>query len=440
MTGTTLDHTMIQVLGAAAAVLLFLILRRSARLSVAVWIGALCFVPIWLGIGVGFNGNLFLPGVSAVGLVVIAALLPTPDFRLTPADLFMIVLLVIGVTGLFGANPSIAYGTLITTITYFAIGYVVGRIAGLRVSAGWISGAIAIAFTVVAVFAIVEFVTTVNPFVLLHSSNGLYATWGTIQFRGGVPRSEAAFGHSIALASSLALAIPFTVSAPFRLWVRLVMVAAMLAGCVVSFSRIGMVCAALGLILSVVFLKEISSKMRAVTLAILVVIVAVAAPFVTTVFDTAGTEASGSASYRGDLISLVGSMNLVGVADSAQRDSTGTLHFAHFVSIDSQLVLTGLTNGLVALIAACIALLGAVWTVLRGRAVPATIAIVAQIPALATVALITQYSIFLFAVAGLAASGQWAARTSRPRDRLGDLVLPEPPTGSRTPDPVKELS
>jgi len=174
-------------------------------------------------------------------------------------------------------------------------------------------------------------------------------------------------------------------------------------------------------------------------LSVLAVAAAAASPLVLSVFDDAGTEATGSADYRGDLLSLLNSMNPIGVADSAQRDSTGTLHFAHFVSIDSQLVLTGLTNGILALILACVALIGAVWVVLRGRATPATIAVVAQIPALATVALITQYSILLFAVAGIAASSQWLSRTARD-SAAAEAAAARVPTGPSRPIPLKELS
>ncbi|MGN7797585.1 hypothetical protein [Leifsonia sp. 22587] len=439
MTGTSVDHLMIQVLGVVAAALLLIVLRRAPRASVVLWLAALCFIPIWIGIGVGFNGKLFLPAVSAVGLVVIAALVPAPRFHLVPADVFLIILLVLGIAGLFGANGSIAYATLITTVSYFAVGYLVGRLAALRVSLSWLSAAIAIVFSIVGAVAVVEFVTGFNPFVLIHASNGLYSAWGTIQERGGVSRAEAAFGHSIALGSSLALAIPFAIAAPFRLWLRLAMVAIMLAGCVVSFSRTAMLCAAIALLLSVFFSRDLSVKARTVTLSVLVVAAVAASPLVLSVFDDAGTEATGSADYRGDLLSLLGSMNPIGVADSAQRDSTGTLHFAHFVSIDSQLVLTGLTNGILALLLACIALVGALWVVVRGRATPATIAVVAQIPALATVALITQYSILLFAVAGIAASSQWLARTAR-ISPAAEASATRVPTGPALPIPLKELS
>ena len=59
--------------------------------------------------------------------------------------------------------------------------------------------------------------------------------------------------------------------------------------------------------------------------------------------------------------------------------------------------------------------------VLRGKATAATIAVVAQIPAFATVALITQYAIFAWFVIGVAATSQLMA-PARGRRRAGGTV------------------
>jgi hypothetical protein len=94
------------------------------------------------------------------------------------------------------------------------------------------------------------------------------------------------------------------------------------------------------------------------------------------------------------------------VAGSAQKNSTGQVYFGNFRSIDSQLILTGLSSGLIALAVVVVALGAGIVLVVTRRATPATIAVVAQIPALATVALITQYSVFLWVAVGLAATTQ----------------------------------
>src|SRR4051794_26510850 len=414
LSGALVDRLLLLAVGAGAAILGFLVLRRAPRLAVATWIVSLCFVPIWLGFGIGFNGNYYVPPATAAALIVVAALLPVRRFRLSWMDGLMTLVVVAALCSILAGNAGIALGAAIIVVTYFVAGYVVGRIAPLRVDPGWVHGAIAVCFTIVAVLAIVEGLTHWNPFVLLRSGNSLYSIWGTIQERGGVPRAEGAFGHSIALGASLAMAVPITLASPFRLWVRSLMVLSMLVATVFTFSRIGMICALLGVALSVVFMRDaISRRARIILTTTVVVVSAVVFPLVSAVFDDAGTEASDSADYRGDLLSLLGTMNPIGVAGSAEKNSAGNLYFGNFRSIDSQLILTGLTNGLIVLIAVVVALVFGILLVLRGKASPATIALVAQIPALATVALITQYAIFLWFVAGLAATTQLAPATSR---------------------------
>ncbi|MEO7016870.1 MAG: hypothetical protein ABI130_11390 [Leifsonia sp.] len=435
-TGPAVDRTLIAVVGVLAAAAAFLVLRRSPKLAVGTWIVVLCFVPVWIGLGLGFNGNYYLPAVSAAALLVTVALLPVRSFHFSLIDGLVIMLIVFALASLLTENATIALGFAFSLFTYFVVGYVLGRVAALRVAASWIYGAIALAFTVVAVLTIIEFFGRWNPFVLIHVNNAMYTTWGSLQSRGGVLRAEGAFGHSIALGSCLAIAIPMTLAARFPLLVRTGMVLTMLLATVFTFSRIGMIGALLGLVLSIVFMRDaISLRSRIVLTAAIVIVSAVLFPLVTTVFDDAGAEASGSAAYRSDLLSLLGSMNVIGVANSATRDSTGQVYFGNFRSIDSQLILTGLSSGLLALALIVAALLAGIVLVVTRRATPATIAVVAQIPALATVALITQYSVFLWFAVGLAASTQLALRGRGPHEQLDDLTLRH-----RAPDEPRELA
>lgn len=411
ISGPTLDRTLVAAASLIAGVAAFFVLRRSPKLAVAVWIVVLCFVPVWVGLGIGFNGNYYLPAASAAALLIIVALLPIHSFRFSLLDGLVLMLVVFGLTSLLAESPTIAIGFAFSLVTYFIIGYVLGRLAPLRVDPRWIYGAIAIAFSVVSVFVVIEFFAGWNPFVLIRVNNSMFSIWGTLQERGGILRAEGAFGHSIALGSSLAIAIPLTLAARFPLLLRGAMVLLMLFATVLTFSRVGMIGALLGLVLSIVFMRDaISRRSRIILTTCIAIVSAVLFPLVTTVFDDAGAEAAGSAAYRSDLLSLLGSMNIVGVADSARRDSTGQVYFGNFRSIDSQLILTGLSSGLIALGMIVVALaVGIVLVVIR-RATPATIAVVAQIPALATVALITQYSVFLWFAVGLAASTQLAQR------------------------------
>jgi len=427
LSGPAVDRTLVSVAGVAVAVAAFIVLRRMPRTAVGVWIAVLCFVPVWIGLGIGFNGNYYLPAVTGMALLATVALLPAHGFRFGAMDGLVALLIVFALASLITENASIALGFAFSLFTYFVAGYIFGRVAPLRVEPTWIYGAIAVAFSVVSLLVLLEFFAHWNPFVDIKAANSMYTTWGTIQERGGVARSEGAFGHSIALGSSLAIAIPLTLAARFPLLVRAGMVLLMMFATVLTFSRIGMVGAVLGLLLSILFMRDaISRRARIVLTSAIVVVAAVVFPLVTTVFDDAGSEATGSADYRGDLTSLIGSMNVVGVADSAERNSTGQVYFGNFRSIDSQLILTGLSSGALALALVVVALLVGIVLVVTRRATPATIAVVAQIPALATVALITQYSIFLWVVVGLAASTQHLRPTATETSLLVPQRLPRP--------------
>jgi hypothetical protein len=388
-------------------VLLFVIAHRSPRLAVVTALLALCFIPVWIGVGIGFNGNLFVPLGTLAALACGLALLPLRGFRFSLVDALLLFLVTLAASSLLTSDLSLALSFLVTPFAYFVAGYALGRIASARVGLEFVYAAIAVIVTGVAVLAIIEFATGWNPFVQWRVGNSLFVAWGELQERGGRLRAEGAFGHSIALGATLALAVPITLASRFSFVARLCMTALLCVATVFTFSRIGIVCAFLGLALCAVFLRDrLAPRERAILLGGGAIVALALLPLVSTVFGEAGDEASNSADYRGDLVPLLEHANLVGFSDLVHYSATGALSFGDFQSIDSQLILTGLTNGSLALVAAAIALVGAVVLVLRGRAEPATIAVVAQIPALATVALITQYSITLWLVVGLAATSQ----------------------------------
>jgi hypothetical protein len=158
----------------------------------------------------------------------------------------------------------------------------------------------------------------------------------------------------------------------------------------------------LAILLTIVFVKGVPRQLKISIAAVLAVAGAALAPSFISVFQTAGDEATNSANYRGDLLQLVPDIDLLGISSAAYRSPTGDLFFGRFQSIDSQVLFTGLTYGWFALISGLVLLAAGIVVVLLGRATPATVAVVAQIPALATVALITQYSMWFWFVAGLA--------------------------------------
>ena len=108
-------------------------------------------------------------------------------------------------------------------------------------------------------------------------------------------------------------------------------------------------------------------------------------------FTEAGEEAGGSAEYRSDLVTLIREMRPLGITTSWTVLPSGETYYGSFQSIDSELVLTGLRFGVLPLLVLIAVIVACVLSLIRGRATPAAVAVAAQIPAFAAVALITQY-------------------------------------------------
>ncbi|MEO6944867.1 MAG: hypothetical protein ABI053_09170 [Lacisediminihabitans sp.] len=424
ISGPLVDRSLLVLLGIAGVVMAFLVLRRSAKWAVGIWLGVICFIPVWIGFNLGGSGNLYVPIASGIALIVIVTLIPGARVRFTLADGLVLLLVAVSAVATAVTNSSVALSFLLSLTIYFVVGYALGRLAPHRIDSRWIYGAVGVIFTVVAVLAIVESLSRSNIFVNLRAANLQFTIWGGLQYRGGTLRVEGAFGHSIALGSSLAIAIPLTLASRLPSWLRTMMVLVMLVATTFTFSRVGILGAILGLVLSILFLRDgLSRRMRVVLASGGAAAMLVLFPVISAVLTAAGSEASGSAAYRGNLLSLVGQMEPIGVASSARKSADGQIYFGNFRSIDSQLILTGLSGGTIVLAAIVVALLAAIVLVLAGKASAATIAIVAQIPAFATVALITQYSIFVWFIIGLAVTSQLTPGAKDSKETRGFRVL-----------------
>ena len=404
------DPVELLLLGTAAALGLlgFLLLRRSPRMVLAAWLASVCLVPVWVVVRVG---PFSLEPQWVVAMGCLAALVPLGARvrdRFTVPDLLMVVLVVAVLLGVVVGYWSL--DTVYRAMLSWVVAYLLGRLLWRRLDLVLIYRGVAVAFVVVAVLALAEAATGIDVFVHLPGSASLRAAWAPIQVRGGVPRAEAAFGHSIALGCSLATAVPITLAARLRPAVTVAAVGLMSAAAAVTFSRIGMVTLGLGLVLTLVFLPTGLSRRLRISLAVAVGLLAVAVlPYVSRVFGAAGDEATNSAAYRGDLLGLLGDARWLGLSGAAYQAPDGRDYFGTFRSIDNALLLLALNTGLIPLLCAVLALAAAAVAVLSRRGTAPTIALVAQVPAFATVALITQYATWVWFIAGLAVAAQVAA-------------------------------
>lgn len=394
----------------AAAALGAFVLRSTPKGAFAVWTGVLFFVPVWVGVTVG----IFWSGI----VLITIALLVVNSGRvpLHPADgwvgafaAIVLGLLVLGGVGLPAA---------VSAILEWVVPYCWGRLVLARVSPVWIIRTVALMAVVAASLAIAEFVTSVNPFVLIPGTGVPYEDWSPLQERAGIQRAEGAFGHSIALGASMAISSAFVVAAPWRPVPKLVAVGLLTAATVFSFSRAGLVALAVTLALSICLLPGVSRRFRAMAVGTAIIGIAVIVPLLDSVFGAAGDEAAGSAGYRTDLLVLLRHVELFGNPGDWSSLVSGDHYLGFFAdSIDNALLLMLLRFGYIPTLLLFAAILCALLPVIRReQRNPAAIAVAGQLPSLLVVALITQYGVFLWFCIGLAVAWGQVREGTRPVD------------------------
>ncbi len=335
------------------------------------------------------------------GLVAVALALRTRTFRWTFADMLAAFLLITA-TGpvLFGLVP---FSAALNVLIIWCTAYVVGRLVLLHVDASLLYALIAVIFGLVAFLALIEFFTGWHGLSSWGPTNGARVVWGTIQERAGRSRAEGAFGHSIALGCTLAIAAVLALQARLPKFARLALIALMVGGISVTLSRGPLACLVIGLALALLFVRE--KRVRELRPAMAVMSLAGAillTPLVLGVLSEAGSEAVGSAAYRRDLLSLLNVVEVVGRSAAVQVTPQGSIDIGGFRSIDSQLLIFGLNFGWLMIGVVILLMCVGLFALASGRASTPCAAMVAQAPALATVALITQYAVFFWFVLGLA--------------------------------------
>lgn len=381
-----------------AAGIAAMFLARAPRLSLAIWVVAVFFLPIWVGVNLGF----FLSAVTLLTLGFVV--LHSGRFRLAAPDAFM--LLFVGVIVLLFAAKQVDLSYLVSGVLELVLPYFWGRIIyeriGSRPIAGWIAGA-AVA---VGVLAVIEFLTGSNLFIGIPGHGPLQATWGTLQPRAGFLRAEGAFGHSIALGGALAMSAAFVLATRMSTWVKAVGLVVIGVAVVFTFSRIGIITFVLTVVLSILVLRGVGTSIRWVTAGLLAVGLFILVPFLDTVFLDAGSEAGGSADYRGSLTVLLSQVQLIGGASGWEDLVVGDTYLGSFTaSTDNAFISLLLRYGYLPTAALFTVYVGAVVVALRaGRMSPASVAIIAQLPGLFAVAFITQYGILLWFIVGVAVS------------------------------------
>lgn len=385
------------------------------RLLALGWLSGLIFLPVWAGIAIYIG----LEPATYLGLPVLALLLLSCPVRFrtpwTVVDLlvltFFATCLLAGAFGPLSLDASSKIGLK------WGLGYLLGRAILARVEARWLYGAFAVLMGIAAAFGIAEFVTGSNPFYLLVGPDGAAAhqAWAAPQIRGGLLRVSAGFGHSIAFGCALAFAVPLLFVSRLSGRLKMLLGALIAVALVLTFSRLGLGAAVVALLITMCSpAAQVSRRTRIAVLSCTAVAAAAVAPFISSVFDDAGSEASDSADYRDRLWALVPTVQFIGRSTAASVGPSGTPYYGSFRSIDNAVLLIALIYGALPLLLLAVLYAGACIRLLRGRYSAPLAGLVALGPAFVSVALITQFETLVWFAVGLscaAVAQDHAART-----------------------------
>ena len=406
--------------GAALGVCLF---WRRAFAGVLVWLAILVVVPYWGGVAAG---GLIVPMCVAFGAVV---LLPT--VLSVRAVWHVLDFLAIGFVASCVMASVLGFATWYDTgvvAAQWGLGYTLGRFWGSDIDRGRLATVLALFGAVVGAFACLEFLMDWHPFTQVFPGTAVFDSWSWIQYRGGEPRSEWTFGHSIALGNVLAMCIPFVFGSKLSLIKRACCIIVMLGGITVTFSRNAMIAALIGLVIGVLLLVHESPKVRARMVVWLAVLAVTVLPFGLSVWGRASEEVSLSTDDRLQLFSLLGDIKFLGASGTLQILSDGQPGYESAAysdgaarTIDNTFIYLGLNLGWVPVAFSLLLVVSvALLQVKKGLRSAAGVAIVAQLPTLATVAMITQYGMFFWVVLGIAVSGY--TQVEAPRVACGETA------------------
>jgi hypothetical protein len=360
------------------------------RLSLTLWVAATIFIPSWTPIGLAG----FTPGPSAViGIPVLLGLTFSRYWarkRLSGIDAAVAFgMLLVGIFVGFGQLPQFL---LVNLVLVAGIAYVLGRAAddGIQTQFARI-------MVVIAVWGIVEFVTGWHPFTEWFPASTHH--WNDVQIRGGLTRSEASLGHAIAYGACLSMAIPFARNLPKRPGLaQVVLVVAIIA----SLSRGPLLAMVFTLGLCALVLATGVKRVRALLLT------AVGVGVVFLVFDVLYSgefaeevDASGNARLT-QLDSTFSLINLLGPAQGFGLTDSNTVAVSGVAVVDSTFLRLALNYGWVVALLLLAPLFYALIGFARGKAGPATIALIGQLPVILVTSFIVQWQAIFFFVAGMA--------------------------------------
>lgn len=179
---------------------------------------------------------------------------------------------------------------------------------------------LAIVWIMVAMLALFETVTIINPFSYIAIESNFYEEWAPLLARDSFTRIEGAFGHPVALGVCLVAGVPFILAMWWEPDYRITAGAPVLGAAILTFSHSAIACAVVAVILSLIQVYiSVPAPWRISFLMVLVVVGSALLPYVLGIFDSAGRKQRGSIGYRGDILVLVCQLKPLGLPSSYQK-------------------------------------------------------------------------------------------------------------------------
>lgn len=385
------------------ALFTIILLNVYLRAGLVALISAFCLFPYWWGATVlGYLPLVALLAVSLLPGLIARRLRSGQKLSLSATDVFVTSFVaLVAALALTGASM---YGHSFVALGQWVPAYLVGRMIVREVGSDFLLRVVAIIFTGLSILAIIEFATQWNPFYATVPDSAQYAKIGAAQERGGVVRTEWAFGHSIALGNSLALSLPFVLAARLPRIFTVLGASTVLLATTLTFSRSAMISAAIAVVLAIwVGRNNLSTRARIYLVAACIAASLIAIPILTSVFEASSAETSRSAGHRVRLAGMLGDLNFVGTANG-YTESAGVFSWNGVISIDNSFIRLAVNFGALGAALVLLSIIPPIYRCLIRSASVADMSVASVVPALFTVALITQFGILFWLLLGLSAA------------------------------------
>lgn len=405
------------------AVLCLVALRERPQHILAAWAVVAFTLPYWVGLE--FGGSFMPVSVAWGALCAFAALLSGVKLQVHAIDLMVMALCGLCLVAVLTLGSDA--GDFFAIAGRWVLFYFLGKLIYQTTNPERITGVLAAAGALLGGIAVMEFALDWHPFASLELQSTASSIWSPIQLRGGMPRSEFSFGHSIALGSVIAALVPYVVWAKWKRWATGLTLAVMLAGILVTFSRSAILVFVLGIVLAILLsARKHASGRRVGAIVALTVAGVLLVPAALRVYGRAGAEVTASAAQRIRMLELVPYVQPIGPAGNAVAAPDGRVGYAGargiYWTVDNAMLVTALQFGLIIAVALALLLVGIAACALRAMRSPVAVSFLAQLPVVLMVDFITQYAAVFWLSAGMAVAVGMARRSRSGEVQPADLV------------------